>query len=213
MMKLHCLLPLSASYFLLVLSISFNFPAVQCFFASSATPLLDAKNLPSKIKTDRNVGHQSATVRRMSSLTKWSEQAGETALRQVQAMASKVAEDAEIKDVDVWDQVDKNIPKNTAGTGGDVFSKRTKQARDRSSLLHPNLQLSSRNKREEQVWSALRNLELDMQMLDDQAGQQAQLTKLELIMLSLSVTAAASGPFILGGELTEFLAPTSAACK
>lgn len=32
-------------------------------------------------------------------------------------------------------------------------------------------------------------------------------------MLSTSVAAAASGPWILGGKLTEFLAPTAAACK
>jgi len=142
----------------------------------------------------------------MSSLSKWSEQAGETVLRQVQTMASTVAEDT-----DSVEEFDENLPNRIAGTGGDVFSKRSKRVRDRSSLLRPKLELSSKNKRQEQVWSALRNLELDMQILDDQAGQEPQLTKLELIMLSLSVTAAASGPFIMGGELTEFLAPTSAA--
>ena len=52
-----------------------------------------------------------------------------------------------------------------------------------------------------------------VQMLDNLAGQKPQLTGLELTLLSLSVSAAASGPFILGGRLTEVLAPTSAACK
>jgi hypothetical protein len=52
-----------------------------------------------------------------------------------------------------------------------------------------------------------------VQLLDNLTGQKPQLTALELFMLSLSVAAAASGPWILGGKLTEFLAPTAAACK
>ena len=52
-----------------------------------------------------------------------------------------------------------------------------------------------------------------VQLLDRMAGQKPQLTSLELILLSTSVMAAASGPWILGGTLTEFLAPTAAACK
>ena len=51
-----------------------------------------------------------------------------------------------------------------------------------------------------------------VQLLDNLAGQKPQLTALELFMLSTSVAAAASGPWILGGKLTEFLAPTAAAC-
>ena len=80
-------------------------------------------------------------------------------------------------------------------------------------MLSPNLEVAVRSRQEEQVWSALANLEVDMQLLDNMAGQQAQLTALELTLLSLSVGAAASGPFLFGGKLTEFLAPTSAACK
>ena len=52
-----------------------------------------------------------------------------------------------------------------------------------------------------------------MQLLDNLAGQKPQLTALELFMLTASVTAAASGPWVMGGALTEFLAPTAAACK
>jgi hypothetical protein len=52
-----------------------------------------------------------------------------------------------------------------------------------------------------------------VQLLDNLAGQKPQLTALELLMLSASVAAAASGPWILGGKLTEFLAPTAAACR
>lgn len=54
---------------------------------------------------------------------------------------------------------------------------------------------------------------ISVQLLDNLAGQKPQLTALELFMLSTSVAAAASGPWILGGKLTEFLAPTAAACE
>lgn len=74
-------------------------------------------------------------------------------------------------------------------------------------------QISSRTKRDEQVWAALSNLEQDMQLLDNLAGQRPQLTALELLLLSASVTAASSSPWIMGGRLTEVLPPTAAACK
>jgi hypothetical protein len=54
---------------------------------------------------------------------------------------------------------------------------------------------------------------LVVQLLDNLAGQKPQLTGLELGLLSMSVFAAASGPFLFGGALTEVLAPTAAACK
>ena len=74
-------------------------------------------------------------------------------------------------------------------------------------------QVSSNSKRDEQVWAALSNLELDMQLLDNLAGQKPQLSALELLMLSGSVAAASSSPWIMGGSLTEVLPPTAAACK
>ena len=52
-----------------------------------------------------------------------------------------------------------------------------------------------------------------VQMLDVLAGQRPQLTALEFALLSMTVVSAASGPLILNGALTEFLAPTAAACK
>lgn len=51
-----------------------------------------------------------------------------------------------------------------------------------------------------------------VQYLDMATGQKAQLSPLELTALSLSVLAAGSGPLLLGGKITEFLAPASAAC-
>jgi hypothetical protein len=150
---------------------------------------------------------KSNSHKRIKSLSDWSEAAGNSALRRVQSLASKVAESTASAD-----EENIEIPQHVAGTGGEVFSKESKRVRDKSSILRPALEVTPRSKRQEQVWSALANLELDMQLLDNMAGQQPQLTALELTLLSLAVGAAASGPFIMGGSLTEFLAPTSAAC-
>lgn len=155
---------------------------------------------------DETVGRDNTNVR-IKTLSDWSEEAGNNALRSVQRLASKVAESTAAGDGDGLGNV-----QHVAGTGGEVFSKESKRARDKSSILRPALEVTPRSKRQEQVWSALANLELDMQLLDNMAGQQPQLTALELTLLSLSVAAAASGPFIFGGALTEFVAPTSAAC-
>jgi len=43
------------------------------------------------------------------------------------------------------------------------------------------------------------------------AGQRPQLSGLEATLLSLAVLSAASGPLLLGGKITEFLAPSAAA--
>ena len=48
-------------------------------------------------------------------------------------------------------------------------------------------------------------------MLDLVAGQKPQLSGLEATLLSLAVLSAASGPLLLGGKITEFLAPSAAA--
>ena len=50
-----------------------------------------------------------------------------------------------------------------------------------------------------------------MQFLDLVAGQRPQLSFLEASLLSLAVLSAASGPLLLGGKITEFLAPSAAA--
>lgn len=167
-------------------------------------------------------------------MSAWSMTAGDTALRQVQFLASKVAQSTETA-----------VDKNDVGEGmfGDLRSKLFKQTtkRNRSADVFNNAeyneytekqqseqkapntslqntrkvrpQVSSSSKRDEQVWAALSNLELDMQLLDNLAGQKPQLTALELLLLSASVTAASSSPWIMGGKLTEVLPPTAAACK
>ncbi|OEU19067.1 hypothetical protein FRACYDRAFT_237358 [Fragilariopsis cylindrus CCMP1102] len=71
--------------------------------------------------------------------------------------------------------------------------------------------VTSSSKRDEQVLAALSNLEMDMNLLDNLAGQRPQLTVLELILLSFSVTAASASPWIFGGQLAEVLPPTAAA--
>eukprot|EP00980_Cylindrotheca_fusiformis_P031115 scaffold25830_cov162-Cylindrotheca_fusiformis.AAC.16 len=152
----------------------------------------------------QNVKLAKNTVR-FSTLSEWSEEAGLNALRSVQSLASKVAESTGAQESNL------RMPQSVAGTGGKVFSQESKEVRDKSSIMRPALEVTPRSKRQEQVWSALANLELDMQLLDNMAGQQPQLTALELSLLSLAVAAAASGPFVLGGVLTEFVAPTSAA--
>ena len=48
-------------------------------------------------------------------------------------------------------------------------------------------------------------------MLDEIAGQKQQLNVLEVSLLSGCILAAAAGP-IMGGTLTEFIAPSAAAC-
>jgi hypothetical protein len=50
-----------------------------------------------------------------------------------------------------------------------------------------------------------------VQQLDRQAGQKAQLSIVEFALLSFAVCSAASGPLLLGGHITEFLAPSAAA--
>ena len=51
-----------------------------------------------------------------------------------------------------------------------------------------------------------------MELLDDLAGKKQQLNALEVTILSSCIAAAAAGP-ILGGSITEFVAPASAARK
>ena len=171
-----------------------------------------------------------------SELSSWSQTAGDTALRQVQFLASKVSESTETS-------VEKNDGESMLGglrarVFGTVFGNTRRKNKgvfdnaeyneylekgtsqrlmlpDSSSQRGSNRRptVSSNSKRDEQVWAALSNLELDMQLLDNLAGQKPQLTALELVLLSASVTAASSSPWILGGRLTEVLPPAAAACE
>jgi hypothetical protein len=165
--------------------------------------------------------------------------AGDTALRQVQFLASKVSESTETSveanqgesmlgglknrifggnpttkrrrsNTGVFDNAEYNEYTTTASQQP---SNSQNQSQNNGRLSQKRQKVSSSSKRDEQVWAALSNLELDMQLLDNLAGQKPQLTALELFMLSASVTAASSSPWIMGGKLTEVLPPTAAACK
>ena len=91
-------------------------------------------------------------------LEDWSSRAGDSALQQVQYLASKVAEST---------GDDKTVApsKSVAGTGGVVYNNvkynKGAAASKSSSELKPDMALSPNSKREEQVWTALANLELD----------------------------------------------------
>lgn len=125
---------------------------------------------------------------------------GEQALNSVQSLASQAAQRTPFQKEKVEDFM---------GMGGVAFSpsfiastvkeKKKKKKQDKE------------QKSSDAVWMALANLERDMQMLDRMTGRQAQLSPLELGMLSFSVLAAGAGPLIFGGEITEVLAPSAAA--
>ena len=97
-----------------------------------------------------------------TSLNGWSGKRGESMLQQVQYMASKVAESTAA--ADKRKKISKSDSKSVAGTGGVVYNN-IKYNRGApitpGESLTPNLELSANSKREEQVWTALANLELD----------------------------------------------------
>jgi hypothetical protein len=123
---------------------------------------------------------------------------GEVALDNVEGLASVIADSsgrAEVVNTSLF-----RIKKGGVATGlGGSVMESTLDAMDDAHKTDP------------QVWKALANLERDMQFLDISTGQRPQLSALELAALSLSVIAAGSGPLLLGGKITEFLAPASAA--
>ncbi|VEU35918.1 unnamed protein product [Pseudo-nitzschia multistriata] len=164
-------------------------------------------------------------------LSAWSGTAGDTALRQVQFLAARVSESTETS-VEKHDgdsmlsslaaRVVERIPgspssKRRSNKGVfdnsqyNQYKKGNEAPVNTPQRKNTRSKVSSNSKRNEQVWAALSNLEQDMQLLDNLAGQKPQLTALELIMLSASVTAASSSPWIMGGKLTEVLPPTAAA--
>ena len=191
---------------------------------SSASTVIDP---PEKINGEGiNDISQAGTV---SELSDWSMTAGDTALRQVQFLASKVAESTETavettRGETMLESVKTRLRVGSKRSSTGVFNNAEyndyteKQPTSQQQQSMPNSrrsrpQVSSNSKRDEQVWAALSNLELDMQLLDNLAGQKPQLSALELVMLSASVAAASSSPWIMGGKLTEVLPPTAAACK
>lgn len=94
-------------------------------------------------------------------LSDWSEKLGENALLQVKYLASKVAEST--AESEEYEATQKDSMK-VAGTGGVLFNNANfNQSKQKtgSDLLRPDFEISSNAKREDQVWKALANLEVD----------------------------------------------------
>lgn len=123
--------------------------------------------------------HSPSSLRRLTStalsnsaspLGEWSAKTGNTALRQVQFLASKVAESTAAAEDKGTKFVGKNGPKSVRGIGGVVYNNPEfnrgvlsgdEASSSGNSILSPSLEISTSAKREEQVWTALANLELD----------------------------------------------------
>jgi hypothetical protein len=103
-----------------------------------------------------------------SSWSEWSAKTGDSALRQVQFLASKVAESTAAGEKK-GKVVGKRGRRSVRGTGGVVYNNPEfnrgplgdADESDESSILNPSLEIKVNSKREEQVWTALANLELD----------------------------------------------------
>jgi len=157
--------------------------AIQSALNSISTLLIFDQSM---LKTQRQLT-KTPLAPPLSSFT--SEEFGQSALRQVETLASRVA---------TADASQTREPEALQGTGGRVM-------RPESTVF------KSSASDEKQVWAALENLERDMQMLDRLVVQKPQLSPLEFSLLCISVVSAAGSPFILGGEVTDVLAPASAA--
>ena len=148
---------LQVSFLVLGLSIQcvdsfpFNTP-----FSSAHSPVITSWKNPKK-KRD----YISQDVQ--TPLRSWSGATGDSALRQVEYLASKVAESTAAAE---GRKKTKPDSKSVTGTGGRVYSKvkyNGGASKAQSSvILQPDAQGISRNsKQEEQVWTSLANLELD----------------------------------------------------
>jgi hypothetical protein len=121
----------------------------------------------------------STTALKNSGLSDWSSRAGDSALRQVQVLASKVAESTAAgegaKMIKTKDKMmTKSASKMVQGIGGAVYNnpefnrnmddtgEYSRNVDDEDdSIVTPNLEMRTGGKREDQVWVALANLELD----------------------------------------------------
>jgi hypothetical protein len=103
----------------------------------------------------------------------WIGKTGDAALRQVQSLASKVAESTAVADGRASKTVNRSDRKDGSGTGGLVYNNaqwNTQLAEGggkakTAALLQPSLEISSNAKREEQVWAALATLEVDSKFI------------------------------------------------
>ena len=129
------------------------------------TLLAGVSSFPSYQKIQRQ--RRKTRIRLQNSpLEDWSGKTGDSALRQVQFLASKVAESTAAGE-QTSRYIDKAGSKFVRGTGGVVYNNpefnRGMGSNDgeSSSTLNPNMEIKLNSKREDQVWTALANLELD----------------------------------------------------
>ena len=132
----------------------FKIILLSCYALDRVSSFCGKESFPRR--RHENVALSSPTVLtsyRSPVLSEWSAKSGDTALRQVQFLASRFVGIAE--------------PKSVQGTGGMVYNNPEfnrgvlQNGEERASILSPNLEISTNAKREEQVWTALANLELD----------------------------------------------------
>jgi hypothetical protein len=148
---------LQVSFLVLGLSIQ----CVDCFpfntpFSSAQPPVIASLKNPKKKREDVSQDFQTP-------LRSWSGETGDSALRQVEYLASKVAESTAAAE---GRKKTKPDSKSATGTGGLVYSNvkyNGGSSKVQSSpALQPDAQVVSPNsKQEEQVWTSLANLELD----------------------------------------------------
>jgi len=131
--------------------------------------------------------------------TKWVDDFGSSALRQVQSLAQVVTRAND-------EQQQQQTPSATS-------SSKSRGTGDTASLftdLPEQEGIKGQNRKV--VLSALESLERDMQFLDNLAAEKPQLSTLELSLLSLSVAAASTAPiFFPGARIGEVVAPAAAA--
>jgi hypothetical protein len=148
---------LQVSFLVLGLSIQY----VDCLpfntpFSSAQPPVISSWKNPKKKREYISQDFQTP-------LSNWSGETGDSALRQVQYLASKVAESTAATE---GRKKAKSDSKSVAGTGGRVYNNAKYNGGASKAQSSRNLQpdapsVSSNLKQEDQVWTALANLELD----------------------------------------------------
>jgi hypothetical protein len=166
-MRYPTFLPTLTHFLLLLLS----FSGVTSLSLNPFSSVLSQANLEAEIRVNGSGNTQQTTPREASS-EDWIGKTGDTALRQVQFLASKVAESTAAAEGGYSKIVNRDDCKDVSGTGGLLYNNPKYNTQlaiggpaKAAALLQPSLEISSNSKREEQVWAALANLELDSKFI------------------------------------------------
>lgn len=95
----------------------------------------------------------------------------------------------------------------TTGVGGNAYSLVSKMA----DLFSPSTLLTDSKGEYKPVNIALQRIQKDMRILDEAAGNTAQLTSLEIALLSLTVIISGASPLLFSMKVVELLVPSMAA--